>query len=39
LSEALNRAGMELLGVYGDLDLNAPAETDERWYIVSRAKK
>ena len=39
LKGALDRAGMELVGVYGDFELNEPTATQERWYIASRAKK
>lgn len=39
LKGALDRAGMELVGVYGDFELNEPTATQERWYIASRARK
>ena len=39
IKQMLGATGMELIGVYSDFDLNVPADTSERWYIVARAKK
>ncbi|MBE6577957.1 MAG: methyltransferase domain-containing protein [Ruminococcaceae bacterium] len=39
LEAALEKTGMELVGVYSDFEFNTPTDTDDRWYIVARAKK
>lgn len=39
LKDALEGAGMELIGVYSDFEFKAAEDTDERWYVVARAKK
>ncbi len=39
LVSALERTGMELIGIYSDFDFNAATDTDDRWYVVARAKK
>ncbi len=39
LESALAKTGMELVGVYSDFEFNTPTDTDDRWYIVARAKK
>ena len=39
LTDALCRAGFELIGIYGGWDFAEPTDTCERWYIVARAKK
>ena len=36
---SLERAGFELIGIYGDYKFSAPTDTSERWYFVARAKK
>ncbi|MBQ3017926.1 MAG: class I SAM-dependent methyltransferase [Clostridia bacterium] len=35
----LKKCGFELLCVYGDTNMKAPEDTDEKWYFVSRCKK
>lgn len=35
----LAAAGFEVVGFYGDTDMSSPAETTERWHIVSAARK
>lgn len=39
ISDALSRTGMELLGAFSDFSSTPIGDTDERWYIVARAKK
>ena len=39
IKAALERAGFEYLGCFGDFDFGEPKETTERWYIAARAKK
>ena len=39
LVSALKGAGFEFLGVFSDFEFSIPEQTDERWYIVARAKK
>lgn len=39
LTEALEEAGMELLGVFSDFEFNGIRDEDERYYFVARAKK
>lgn len=39
IKEILQKTGFELLGVYSDWDFNGGRDSDERWYIVARAKK
>jgi hypothetical protein len=36
---SLERAGFELIGIYGDYKFSEPTDTSERWYFVARAKK
>ena len=36
---SLERAGFELIGIYGDYKFSTPTDTSERWYFVARAKK
>jgi SAM-dependent methyltransferase len=36
---ALEKTGMELIGVFSDFHFNTPEDTDERWYIVAKACK
>ena len=35
----LEECGFEFLGIYGDYNFSAPADTTERFYIAARAKK
>jgi hypothetical protein len=37
--EALNSCGFELINFYSNFDFTPAKNTDERWYIVARAKK
>ena len=39
LQKLLIESGFELLGAYADFDFREINDTDERWYIVARAKK
>ncbi len=39
LTVALEKAGMELVGIYSDFEFNTPDDTDDRWYVVARARK
>ncbi len=39
LEYALAKNSFELLGIYGSTDFTEIKDTDERWYIVARAKK
>ena len=39
LTAALERAGFEVLGVFGGFDFSEADSTDTRWYFVARAKK
>lgn len=39
LKTALEKAGFEVLGVFGDLSFEAPKETDERIYFVAKKVK
>lgn len=36
---ALDEAGFDLCGMYGDFDFSPVDETTERWYIVARTRK
>ena len=36
---ALEKNGFELIGMYSDFNFTPANDTDERWYIVARAKK
>lgn len=39
LTAALDRAGFDLCGVFGDVDLSPVAPTTERWHFVARTRK
>ncbi len=39
LEKALKDNGFELIGIYSDFNFTGADDTDERWYIVARAKK
>ena len=39
LKECLEKTGMEFLGAFSDFEFGEIKDTDERWYIVARAKK
>lgn len=39
LKNTLEKTGMEFVGVFSDFDFGKIKDTDERWYIVARAKK
>lgn len=39
LTYALIKNGFELIGIYSDFDFNEARDTDERWYVIARAKK
>ena len=39
IKDALSEAGFEMIGIYSDFDFREAAESDERWYFVTRAKK
>ncbi len=39
LKRLLADSGFELLGIYADFDFREINDTDDRWYIVARAKK
>lgn len=39
LTDALSDAGFELVGIYAGTDKRELCDTDERWYVVARAKK
>lgn len=39
LTEALEEAGMELLGVFSDFEFKGVCDENERYYFVARAKK
>lgn len=39
IANALEKAGFEVLGFYSDFDFLPADDTNERWYIVARAKK
>ena len=39
IRSALEKNNLELLGVFGDWNFNAPSPTTERWYFVARAIK
>ncbi len=39
LKSALEKTGMELLGVFSDFEFTDINDTDDRWYIAARAKK
>lgn len=39
IEKALEDTGFELIGFYSDFEFTPAGDTDERWYIVARAKK
>ncbi len=39
LTEMLEKAGFEVLGVFEAMSFDEPSESTERWHIVARAKK
>ena len=39
LCQLLEKAGFEVMGVYGDYTCAQPTDTDERWYFAARAIK
>jgi SAM-dependent methyltransferase len=39
ITEALNKTGFTLLGVWSDYNFSVPTETTERWYFAARAIK
>ena len=39
LEASLKAQGFELIGFYSDFDFTPATDTDERWYVVARAKK
>ena len=39
LREALDRAGFDVCGLFGDTDFHAPTPKAERWYLVARTRK
>ena len=39
LKEELERAGFEVIGVYGGFDESPVSKQDDRWYIVARKRK
>jgi SAM-dependent methyltransferase len=39
LKNALSEAKMELVGIYSDYKFTPADDTDDRWYVVARAKK
>ena len=39
ITSALEKAHMELVGVWSDFDFSTPTDTTERWYFCARAKK
>jgi SAM-dependent methyltransferase len=39
LREALDRAGFEVCGLFGDTDFHAPTPETERWHLVARTRK
>ena len=39
IENALKSNGFELIGMYSDFNFTPANDTDERWYIVARAKK
>ena len=39
LKKALQKAGFEVLGVFGDMSFDAPKETEERIYFVAKKVK
>ena len=39
IEKALQKAGFEVLGVFGGFDFSAPAPDAERWFFAARAKK
>lgn len=39
IKNALKNNGFELVGMYSDFEFREAKDTDERWYIVARAKK
>ena len=36
---ALEKCGFEVVGFYSDFDFSPSNDTNERWYIVAKAKK
>ena len=39
LTQTLEECGFEVIGFYSDFDFSSTNDTNERWYIVARAKK
>lgn len=39
IEKALEKTGFEVIGFYSDFEFNPACDTDERWYVVARAKK
>ena len=39
LTSALDRAGFDLCGVFGDIDFSLPVHDTPRWYFVARTRK
>ena len=39
LMDTLEKNKFEIIGFYSDFDFTSATETDERWYVVARAKK
>ena len=39
LREALDRAGFDVCGLFGDTDFHAPTPEAERWHLVARTRK
>ena len=39
IESALKHNGFELIGMYSDFNFTPAVDTDERWYVVARAKK
>ena len=39
LREALDAAGFDLCGIYGDFDFSPATDTCERWHVVARTRK
>jgi hypothetical protein len=38
IENALNSAGLEIVAIYGDLTENAPTDTEERVFYVTKKK-
>ena len=39
IEKALTKTGFEVIGFYSDFEFAPAQDTDERWYVVARAKK